>query len=137
MLEDHGVDQVDILSPGQRLPVEIVAGIVAGKMLVNVTAEVTLGGHIDPLLESYFLPGRAVMADRYIQLNRLVLETARHIQTMPSHGEFQDRLAPAQVGRKHRSFVWRDHGLEVVTGQQRRHGTAVMISRRTRKRSPG
>jgi len=43
MFENHGVDQVDILSPGQRLPVEIFPGIIAGKMLVNVTAEVTLG----------------------------------------------------------------------------------------------
>jgi hypothetical protein len=137
MFENHGVDQVDILSPGQRLPVEIFPGIIAGKMLVNVTAEVTLGGHINPLLESHFLPGRAVMADRHIQLNRLVLETARYIQTMTSGWEFQDRLAPTQVRRKHRSLLRGNHGLEVVTRQQGGHGIAMMIPRRTRKRSPG
>ena len=76
MLEHHRVDQVDIFSPCERLPVEIFPGITACKMLVNVTAEITLGRHIDPLLEGHFLPRRAVIADRYIQLDRLVLETA-------------------------------------------------------------
>jgi hypothetical protein len=45
-------------------------------MLVNVTAEIALGRHVNPPVKGHFLSRRTVMVDGQFHLKRLVLKTA-------------------------------------------------------------